>query len=299
MKYLMIMIVLFNMSPNRVECQSLIKNIDIVDAVFEADTITSFDKSEFPSIKIRPKNNCVKSLDTLCSMLKDKKDILISIDCINFDSINVFLKLFSDLNIECLYIENFIYKGQSFEYLAKFNQLTELHFIFSTIDFLPIEVCSLNNLISLSLNHTFIKTLPKEITKLTKLTYLGFFDNEINELPLYLSSLTDLYWIDFVCEYNLNIDKIISSLSTLNNIRILIMEECNIKYLPGSIGRLKINGNLSFEKNKLIKIPKEICNIEGLKELNLTLNYLTSIPNELKQKKDIKIITDRNFLLRK
>lgn len=200
--------------------------------------------------------------------------------------------------------------------IGKLKQLEGLDLSGNTFETLPASLCSLTNLLYLTLPKC--KRLPNDFHKLKNVEHLNFSYNEIGleELPANVWEINEIQY-DFtgnklksLPEFNKyygiqilrltgnELESIPSSISNLSDLVILNLDMNNLKKIPESMKAmdnlkfLGISGMSSLNLKQAFTIIKEM---KGLERLDISKSYISNLPGiafECNQLKYIAILDD-------
>jgi len=154
------------------------------------------------------------------------------------------------------------------------------------LDLVPIEVCEIHSLTSLSMQRNEIRALPRTITDLPKLESLNVAFNRIEEIPVFLTALERLQSFDI--SHNM------------------------ITAVPRGIGKCSMLGSLNLEGNHIFSPPpmilkmgtpaimfylKQLCDANKLGEINLHGLDLPILPQEISELSLVKTVDISSNLL--
>ncbi len=148
-----------------------------------------------------------------------------------------------------------------------FDAVNSIWICVPSINEIPSEIGSLENLISIDFNGCNLTSLPKEIGNLKKLETLNLSNNELNSLP--------------------------KEIKRLDNLKSLNLSNNQFSNFPKEILKIKNLKELDLSGNLINEIPDDINKIQGLITLNMANNRLRSIPktvNELNQIQSIDLL---------
>ncbi|XP_066450010.1 leucine-rich repeat and calponin homology domain-containing protein 4 isoform X2 [Eleutherodactylus coqui] len=121
---------------------------------------------------------------------------------------------------------------------------------------LPVELCHLVSLESLTLYHNCLRTLSPSLSNLQVLTYLNISRNLLTSLPPH------------VCRLPLTI---------------LIASNNKLTSVPDEVGAMMSLRQLDISCNELQSLPAQMGSLRSLRELNVRRNQLTSLPAEISE----------------
>ncbi|XP_075703456.1 leucine-rich repeat and calponin homology domain-containing protein 4 isoform X2 [Rhinoderma darwinii] len=120
----------------------------------------------------------------------------------------------------------------------------------------PLELCHLVSLESLTLYHNCLRTLPPSFSNLQVLTYLNISRNLLTSLPPH------------VCRLPLSV---------------LIASNNKLSSIPEEVGAMVSLRQLDISCNELQSLPPQLGSLQSLRELNVRRNQLTSLPEEISE----------------
>uniref|UniRef100_A0A673CQN4 Leucine rich repeat containing 40 n=1 Tax=Sphaeramia orbicularis TaxID=375764 RepID=A0A673CQN4_9TELE len=139
----------------------------------------------------------------------------------------------------------------------------------------PVEVCTLKNLRSLTLQQNQMESLPEELGQLENLTELDVSNNHLTALPSTLGHLSCLQ------KLNLNHNKLSSlpdSLAQLKNVKLLDCSNNQLTDIPVSLSEMLALEQLYLRHNKLRLLPQ--LPAPSLKELYVGNNQIEQLEAE-------------------
>lgn len=156
------------------------------------------------------------------------------------------------------------------------------------IEWLPVSLGKLLDVMELNLSENRILALPSTIGSLKYLTKLDLHSNQLINLPesfVELSSLTDL---------DLHGNQLKSLPTAFGNLTSLISLDVSsnrLTHLPESIGNLSCLRRLDVETNDLEELPYTIGSCSSLEELRLDFNQLRALPEAVGKLESLQILT--------
>ncbi|KAK3576946.1 hypothetical protein CHS0354_017620 [Potamilus streckersoni] len=160
---------------------------------------------------------------------------------------------------------------------------------------LPAGLTQLKNITHLGLNDVSLSWLPKDIGSLGNLVSLELRENLLRQLPASMSFLVKLEILDLGCN---ELDELPDTIGSLPNLQELWLDGNDLTFLPPEMGNLKKLAQLDVSENQLDFLPEEIGGISSLTDLCLSQNNLESLPDGIGQLKKLSIIkVDQNRLM--
>jgi len=130
------------------------------------------------------------------------------------------------------------------------------------LSYLPANMKTFPNLLSLKLGHNKLKVIDESFTQNNYLIQLDLKHNQLTQVSAYISHF-----------------KLLETLDLSNNNISFIAPEINI------LSQLKV---LNLHGNALKSLPKEIFDLENLEILDLSFNPITQLPIEIEKLKKLK-----------
>jgi internalin A len=143
---------------------------------------------------------------------------------------------------------------------------------------LPLEVCELVNLRSLSLSDNELAALPSEIGRLIELKSLEVSNNRLKSLPPEIRNLTKLSSLDI--SHN-QFEELTHEIGKLTNLVSLEFHHNAIEVLPPWLFEMRQLQRLYIGPNRLTALPPEIGKLTNLKELAFDRNARARIPSQI------------------
>ena len=163
--------------------------------------------------------------------------------------------------------------------IGKLENLTSLITNLDT-DYIPVEICQLTKLKSLSLTHGQLNSLPPEFANLKQLSSLDLEGNRFTEVP---AVLAELPLESLFLNWNA-IRKFSAQVAVkMHSLRDLYLPMNEMPEIPEGVFELKNLTILNFYSNNIREIPQEIVKLENLEHLNFSRNEINDIPAELWQ----------------
>ena len=146
------------------------------------------------------------------------------------------------------------------------------------LSYLPSNMKSFPNLLSLKLGHNKLKVIDESFTQNNYLIQLDLKHNQLTQISAYISHFRLLEMLDLS---NNNISFIAPEINVLVHLKVLNLHANALKSLPKEIFELENLEVLDLSFNHITQLPLEIDKLKKLKKLNLTATPLA-------HKKDLK-----------
>jgi len=201
-----------------------------------------------------------------------------------------------------------------------YEEIYELDFSNSNLQYLPAEVLLCKNLKSINLIgnsdlqydsvYAVLRTLPL-ITDLKisvdsieqiPLRYLRWTtgikikSTGLNDFPTEFLNLPNLKYLDLsgTAEQPNNFDSLPKQLFTKSKLKTLVLENCNLKALPNEISELSKLETLKLSGNELSELPETVGKLENLEILGIENNKFDTIPASVFELEQLKILSCYN-----
>uniref|UniRef100_A0A3Q4GJ43 Leucine rich repeat containing 40 n=1 Tax=Neolamprologus brichardi TaxID=32507 RepID=A0A3Q4GJ43_NEOBR len=199
--------------------------------------------------------------------------------------------------------------------------LKEGNFIHNQLDSLPVEMCTLKNLRSLTLQQNLLENLPEDLGQLANLTELDASSNQLKSLPSSFGCLVSLQKVNLCHNQLSGLPDSLARLTSkscrsnsltescvtfsgffelwfnLADVKLLDCSDNQLTEIPESLSEMLAleqlylrHNKLRFlpklpltvlENNKIKTVPEEITLLSTLTRLDLTNNDITSLPASL------------------
>ncbi|CAJ1060147.1 leucine-rich repeat-containing protein 40 [Xyrichtys novacula] len=140
---------------------------------------------------------------------------------------------------------------------------------------LPVEVCLMKNLRSLTLRENLLESIPEELGRLENLSELDLSTNNLKDLPSSLGNLTCLQKLTLSQN---KLSCLPGSLAQLKNVKMLDCSNNQLTDIPSSLSEMPVLEQLYLRHNKLCVFPKLTAPM--LKELYVGNNQIEQLDSE-------------------
>lgn len=162
--------------------------------------------------------------------------------------------------------------------LGKLLNLIEINISDNQILALPFNLGELKALRKLDIHSNQLINLPGSTGDLVNLTELDLHANRLKSLPTSFGSLMGLVSLDLSSNLFVNLPDSIGNLSSLERLN---LESNDLEELPCTIGSCTSLLELRLDFNRLKAIPASIGNLERLKILTLRYNRVKNLPTAM------------------
>ncbi|XP_031288065.1 plant intracellular Ras-group-related LRR protein 5-like [Pistacia vera] len=156
------------------------------------------------------------------------------------------------------------------------------------VEWLPVSIGKLKDVIELNLSENRIMALPSSINGLKSLKKLDVHSNQLINLPDSFGELINLTDLDLHANW---LKSLPASFGNLINLVNLDLSSNQFTHLPESIGCLTSLKKLDVETNELEELPYTIGNCSSLVELRLDFNQLKALPEAIGKLECLEILT--------
>ncbi|KAG9452257.1 hypothetical protein H6P81_005161 [Aristolochia fimbriata] len=156
------------------------------------------------------------------------------------------------------------------------------------IEWLPLSLGKLSDIIELNLSENRLVALPSNISSLKCLTKLDIHSNQLINLPEAIGELSSLVGLDLHAN---RLKSLPASIGNLINIVNLDLSSNELTVLPDAIGNLTKLKRLNVETNELEELPYTIGSWTSLIELRLDFNQLKALPEAVGKLENLETLT--------
>lgn len=156
------------------------------------------------------------------------------------------------------------------------------------IEWLPVSIGKLKDVMELNLSENHIMALPLSIDGLKSLRKLDIHSNQLINLPNSFGELISLTDLDLHANW---LKSLPVSFGNLVNLINLDLSSNQFTHLPEIIGCLTSLKKLDVETNELEELPYTIGNCSSLVELRLDFNQLKALPEAIGKLECLEILT--------
>ena len=157
---------------------------------------------------------------------------------------------------------------------ARLDRSTTLSFLNYQPTILPDSLCSLSDLVWLSINYGRLTELPGNIGNLTNCTNLNLTGNNLSTFP---EEITSLYNLENLCLSANPIENLSENIGNLSSLNTLHLDSIQLSRLPNSIGNLLNLTWLTLNNNQISVLPESIARLTNLTRIHLNDNPLTDL----------------------
>ena len=235
--------------------------------------------------------------------------VSLPVDTVDFGSYNLAKKHKNKVKTIFLYESYKLVLGAELKGFTKLNRLT---ISYSSLSYLPDELCEVATLETLDLHSNNLKEIPQDINRLTHLKTLILSRNPITSLPKSIGELKNLKILDLTsCDDLKTFPKEIQYLESLEELHLNYNEQLGPSLKSFPFEKLKNLRELNLSRVSLVEIPQGIFKLKHLESLNFGQNEIASkqLPLEIAQLSKLKnlwlescnlhIINDELFQLKK
>ncbi|XP_031482113.1 plant intracellular Ras-group-related LRR protein 5-like isoform X2 [Nymphaea colorata] len=156
------------------------------------------------------------------------------------------------------------------------------------MEWLPVSLGKLSNLVTLNLAENRIMVLPSTVGELKSLVKLDLHSNQLMNLPDSFGDLSSLVELDLhgnLLKYLPNAFRNLSSLTNLD------LSTNQLSTLPETFGNLTRLRRLNIETNEFEELPHWIGLCSSLTELRADFNQLKALPEAIGKLETLEILT--------
>ncbi|XP_044503819.1 plant intracellular Ras-group-related LRR protein 5-like [Mangifera indica] len=156
------------------------------------------------------------------------------------------------------------------------------------IEWLPVSIGKLMDVVELNLSENRIMALPSSINGLKSLKKLDVHSNQLVNLPDTFGELINLTDLDLHAN---QLKSLPASFGNLVNLINVDLSSNQFSHLPETIGCLTSLKKMDVETNELEELPYTIGNCSSLVELRLDFNQLKALPEAIEKLECLQYLT--------
>lgn len=178
-------------------------------------------------------------------------------------------------NLEVLQLETA--SDHALDFLGELHNLTSMSLVCNNTGSLPVEICGLKKLTTLTLGSSAIPSsftsLPEEIGQMIALTNITITGGLEGELTAGIGNLQDLKSLTIT---GTQLTALPAEIGNLQNLETLLLNKNTLESVPPEIGKLGALKKLDMSENALAgSLPDELGNLANVTSINLSNNKLT------------------------